>query len=260
MMTTEPTIIIEYKNQRPIELLDFTASLSALGEEFKNFSANSSILDSDARLYVREMRPGSVVAELVYWAQQAPVLSEMSEHREIIAGFMCNWQETLKAILDLSPKARELPKSAVKNARAFIEPVAKDHGSQVNFIANDGGTINNVFVLRSGDAATIGYNAQHLLAGQLPEEARFTSEPMLLWRMQDGPPTKTGDWGKIDRFSDKPRKLTFGSEVVKRAILERPDNPFSLVFFVSGIVKTANGKVVAYHVLSLDGEAAREDD
>lgn len=257
---SEPSMIVEFKNQRPIELIDFAASLSALGEEFKHFAADKSALDSDARLYVREMRPGSVIAELIYWSQQAPVIAEMAEHRELIAGFMASWQETLQAILNLSPQAKELPKSTVKNARNFSEVVAKDHGSQANFIANEGGVINNVFVISSGDAATIGYNAQHLLSGQLPEETRFSNEPMLLWRMQDGPPAKTGDWGKIDRFSDKPRKLTFGSDEVKRAILDRPEHPFSLIFFVSGVVKTANGKVVAYHVLSLDGEAPREDD
>lgn len=251
------SLIIEIKNLRPIELGDFASSLHALGNEFSSFATNQSGADGDAKLYIKEIRPGSTIVELVRWAAQSAI-EGIKLDENVIGPFMANWQETLKAILNLSDDAKKLPKSSVKNARAFVEPIAKDNGSQVNIIANDGANV-TVFNVSSGSAAQIAYNANHLLAEQMPEETRFQDEPMVLWQVRDGPPAKTGDMGRIDRFSEKARKITFGSDSVKGSIMERDENPFGYIFFVSGVVKTAGGRIVAYHILALESSIPKED-
>ncbi|MFT3966847.1 MAG: hypothetical protein QM690_13300 [Sphingobium sp.] len=259
-MTESGSIIVKYENKRPIDLLDFTASLAAFGDEFKNFAGIATLFDTEPRLFIREMRPGSVVAELFYWAQQVPILAEWQEHREIAAAFMVNWQETLQLILNLGDGAKNLPKGTVKNARTMVEPVAKDGGSQMNFIATEGGTVNVNFNLTSTQAGAIAYNAQHLLGAQPVEDMRFENEPMVLWQMRDGPPARAGDMGRIDRFSDKPKKLTFATDATKNALLNREEHPFSLIYFVSGVARTAGGKLASYHIYTVDGAVPKDED
>lgn len=64
--------------------------------------------------------------------------------------------------------------------------------------------------------------------------------------------------GFIDRFSEKPIKLTFASEETKNSILHHSDNPWDTIFFVTGVVKTAGGAVAAYHIRALDGVAPKD--
>jgi hypothetical protein len=254
MVEVQPTIVLEYKNERPIALLDLTASLTAFAQQFER-TAPQEPGAFKPELYVREMRAGSTVAELIAVYQG---FEEILKHRDLVATFMTSWQETLYAILTLSPKAKEVAKPELRAAKAFVQPIANDHGSQLNIFVSDQGVVYNHFYLGSDEAQTVQNNATHLL-GNLPYEERFTNEPMVLFQMRDGPPSKAGDRGFIDRFSSSPKKLTFGSEEAKSAILTRQENPFDLIFFVSGIAKTAGGAIAAYHITSLESVEAKDE-
>lgn len=250
-----PTIIVEYKNRMPVDLLDLTGSLTSIGEQFREFATDFADTANQSRLYVHQMRPGSIIAELVPWMKQVDFIAK---HRDEIAGFVAQWQEILTGILNLSDKAREVPKPVLRAAKTFVEPVAKDGGAQINMIATDGGTIINNFSISSDDGSAIIRNANHLLRNDIPSETRFFNEPMALFQMRDAPAGKMGDMGFIDRFSPKPKKLTFASDDAKRSILGRHENPFELYFFVTGIAKTAGGDVAAYHIHSCDSVAPKD--
>ncbi len=253
MTDVTPTIVIEYKNERPMALLDLTASLAAFGQQFER-TAPQEAGSVKPELYVRELRSGSTIAELI------PILEGFDailQHREIVAAFMANWQETLQSILQLTPKAKEVEKPALRAAKMFVQPIAQDQAAQMNIFVQDGGKVEQNFYLSSDDSQRIVANANHLL-GALPTEERFSNEPMVLFQVRDGPPSRAGDRGYIDRFSPSPKKLTFGSEEAKSAILTQRENPFDLIFFVSGIAKTAGGTVAAYHITSLDSAEPRD--
>lgn len=253
MIEVQPSIVVEYKNKRPMPLLDLTASLAAFGQQFERTMPQTpgSIKPS---LYVRDLRTGSVIAELVGLLEG---FDTILKHREVVAGFMTHWQETLAAVLRLTAPAKAIDKPELRAVRAFVQPIANDQGSQLNMFVQEGGTVTQNFYLSSDDAQQIHHNAGHLL-GSLPSEERFNNEPMVLFQVRDGPPSKAGDRGYIDRFSTLPKKLTFGSEEAKNAILARAENPFEMVFFVSGIAKTAGGAIAAYHILSLDGAEPKD--
>ena len=60
-------LTIEVKNTRPVELLDLIASLTALANEYLRHFQRSNEENSacEGRLYVKEIRKGSIVAELI---------------------------------------------------------------------------------------------------------------------------------------------------------------------------------------------------
>lgn len=253
MIDTRPSIVIEYRNRQPVELLQLTASLSAIGQQFERSTSQAAGAVKPA-LYVRDLRTGSVIAELVSLLEG---FETILKHREVLGAFMSHWQETLTSILHLTPQAKKVEKQELRAVRSFVDVTANDEGSQLNMFVQEGGTVNQNFYLSSDDARRVHQNANHLL-GSLPNEERFTNEPMVLFQVRDGPPSKAGDRGYIDRFSPTPKKLTFGSEAAKEAILGRAENPFDMVFFVSGVAKTAGGAVAAYHILSLDSVEPKE--
>lgn len=245
-MAEKSSIIIEYKNGLPIELLDLTRSLSAIGDQFKRYVTHESGIDADARLFIHEIRSGSTIAELVAYGQSAIDLYEATEK---LGGFAPYMYQLLQDVLHLRPASKTLDKPTVRNVANIVRPTAIDNSGHLNIIENNGGTVNVFNSIGPTEAAAIAHNANHLLNSEFPQEQRFSHEPMILYQLRDAPPGKTGDFGIIDAFSDRPRKLFFGSEELKSRILT--DQPFESVFWVDGVVKTAGGKVEGYQVLYL---------
>ena len=69
----EAGITVEIKNRNPVELEDLTRSLLSFADEYKRFMATHSdpLLEEDVRLYVKEIRPGSIIADLTPYAPLA---------------------------------------------------------------------------------------------------------------------------------------------------------------------------------------------
>ena len=236
-------LIVEFKNRHPIEVERFTASLTALGNQFKRFVSEHEGVDPETRLYVHEIRPGSIIAELVELGKSA---NDLWEARDYIAPFLPVLQDLVETVLRLTPKAKLLDKPTIRNVANFVSPIAGDNNGQINLIDNRGGVVVNQFTVTPAQASAIAYNAQHLLNSDFPDEQRFINEPMVIFQGRDAPPGKSGDYGIIDRFSPRHLKLTFGSDAVKQAILHESGHPFEQVFWVTGVVKTAGGNPVAY--------------
>jgi len=242
------TLIFDFQNTKPIELSELTGALSALADQFKRFAAEEDGVDAQARLFIHEIRSGSVIAELIAMAQLA---SDLYEARDQLAGFLPALADAVNAIRHLLPESKSLDRRTVRNINNIVAPIAVDAGAQLNLIDNRGGVVNQTFVITPEEAATVRHNAQHLLNSQFPDETRFENEPMTLFQMRNAPPGKTGDYGIIDRFSTSAKKLTFSSDAAKDAILHHDGNPFEQIFWVSGVVKTAGGSVVGYLIHEL---------
>lgn len=252
---SDHTLIFELKNEQPVELAELTASLSALADQFKRFVADKDGIDAEARLFVHEIRSGSVIAELIALGQLA---HDLYQAKDDLAGFLPSLMDAAQAIQHLLPDAKSLPRTTIKNISNIVAPISVASGGQLNLIDNRGGVVNQTFVVTPPEAAAIRHNAQHLLNSQFPDETRFENEPMTLFQMRNAPPGKTGDYGVIDRFSTTAKKLTFSSEASKDAILHHEGNPFEQVFWVNGVVKTAGGGVVGYLIHGLIDVSPRE--
>lgn len=255
-MSEAHRVIVEYKHERPLDLLDYTASLAAFGDQFKRFVADERGVDSEARLFVHKVRPGSAIAELIALGKAA---ADLYDAYEKIEGFAGSFYTVLQMILQLPPQAKDLDRATIKNAAAFVGPVASDGpGGYINVIDNRGGVVINQYTVTPMEAAAIRHNAGHLLNSQFPDEVRFENEPMELFQMRNAPSGKSGDFGIIDRFTPKERKLTFAGDAVKDAILHHDGNPFEQTFWVDGVVKTVGGKPVGYFITRLVDAQQRE--
>ncbi|MDR2034352.1 MAG: hypothetical protein LBP89_06950 [Helicobacteraceae bacterium] len=65
MSENAPSLRIVLTNAQPLDLTEYTKSLSALANEFSSFCKNNNIgLHEDTRLYIQEIKKGSIVCDL----------------------------------------------------------------------------------------------------------------------------------------------------------------------------------------------------
>ncbi|KTT70154.1 hypothetical protein [Sphingomonas sanguinis] len=255
MSETSTRMLIKIEKERPLDLLDLTASLAAVGDEYRRFSG-----DEKARLYVESITESSVLATLTSMTRDAlqagaPFIPIALDG---LAPFLGHWSGLLNGLanygrgLASDELVSRSDKSSLRNAKNFVAPAVNGNAIQVS---GDNNTVTvNQIVITPEIGGDIARNANHLLAGPLPGELRFENEPLRLYQVRDA---KAGDLGFIDRFSSKPKRLTFGSDAAKEEILHG-DSPFDVFFFVTGLAKTAGGEIASYHIEKIDGITSRD--
>jgi hypothetical protein len=90
----EATIRFEVQNSKPVDLFDLTSALSAFGEAYQDHLIQSGVdLDKDhLRLYVKEIRAGSIITDLI---SLAPQVSFIIDHIDVAVGFVTHLNEVM---------------------------------------------------------------------------------------------------------------------------------------------------------------------
>lgn len=243
----EARLTIEIKNTQPVQLLDLTAAFTAYAEEYQQFarSEGHDVSGENVQLYVHELRTGSIIADLMSLAEQTSIVLD---HLEVLAGFATHLNEVVDHYLRAKEKKGFVPtRPQLKNYLNMFKPVAKDNGSQVNTVVQDGGIVIQQFNISSQEAAQVIRGVSQDLARKPQEdERRFTDEALTIYQARDAKNSDTGNLGRIDLFSKKALKLRFSNEEVKQQVMETEENVFHLVFIVDGKVIMAEDKPVAY--------------
>lgn len=241
------SVRFELKNERPVEVEDLTTSLLSFSQQYQRFaqSYRADGLEDGTKLYISEIRSGSIIAELMSAAEQ---LSWVVDHKEIIAGFVSHLNDLFQIFLRGREPPPTVDKTDLTQLSQIIEPVAKDESSQLNISVNSGGapiTIN----ITSAEANAIQNRIARSL-NKIPEikDTRFRKEILTLYQARDDARARTGDKGRIEKFSPRPLKLLFANEEAKRAILEGSENPFRLAFVVDGEVVFVDGKPAVFKI------------
>lgn len=155
-------IRIDYS--RPVGLTDLTLSLLAFSQEYAKFveATADTQSPSESQLVVKEIRPGSILIEL--FAHVVPALPLLWDGTPLDA-----WFQQATQILDwlsgkLSQKPQQLNKTELNNWKTFVEPIARDNGSQLNLAIGDNAhIIVNQHFYTSDDAR----KAQQKIASEL---------------------------------------------------------------------------------------------
>lgn len=249
-----PKVVIEYKNRKPLDLLDVTSALAAFGEEFRRYTAKELPKGTNPRLHIGRLQSGSIIAHLIPMLEAADWLRE---HSDFAAPFVASFGDIMNAIRSFPPSARLIEKSSARAAKSVVAPVAKDPGAEVNIYAQTGANVTtNIYNFGANGSKILRKHADLIIGGMAGEHI-FDAEPMVLHQLRDGPAGSAGDYGFIDRFSPAPIKIRWGSEEVKSAVLDRSENVFDLIYFVTGTAQTAGGDVAVYNIRRLDDVALK---
>lgn len=245
----ENTLEIHISNNRPIELVDLANSMTALENEFHNFCEKKDA-GINAKLYVNEVRKGSVVIDLV---SSIPALMPLVDNVNAVLEFGSH----LNGICSfLSGKSSEKPATmdveSLKNFRKIVRPVAKDSGARISVSVKEspGAVVNVVF--EGNDRQMSSYSKK----AEIEEEVFRNNKVELIEkavffltqiRKGDGK-NGVGDRGTINSVCDAPKKLIFIDDNVKKLIIDSPENAFSYGYIADVEVERNGDFIVAYRI------------
>jgi hypothetical protein len=249
MSESEPIITFKLENSKPVDLLDLTGSLAAFGEAYRDYVAGAGydVEPGNVRLFVREIRTGSIIADLASMADQA---SWVLSHLDAASAFISHFDKILHYFLVLPSLSSEAPtKREAAQAIAVMEPVAKDGGA--NLFLNVSGDVHIHHHYSSQQANAVQNSARRFLGPTVPTNELCHDQLLSLFQVRGDVSAKVGDRGIIESISPHPAKLLFASEEVKRQIVEHPDNPFQKLFLVDVEAKATEGKIRLYRILTV---------
>lgn len=203
-------LTVEIKNSRPVELMDLTVSFQALAQSFKDYAnERGDPIPDNIKLYVQELRTGSIIAHFSALAEQA---QWVIDHADTLAGFVANTQQIIDYFLDRKDRGDTQPtRQGAQQISSIIEPVAKDSGAQLNITVNGGSvTIAPTIVINSLEANAIQNSIARHLGPPLPEVGVRPDQLMTLEQVKNSAKAKTGDRGIIEDVSENRKQMDVG--------------------------------------------------
>jgi len=260
----EISLLIEIKNKKPLELMDLTKSFVALASQFNSYVSENgdSKVTREAKLFVKEIRTGSIIMEL-YEIATIGVLPFV-ENVNTIVGFAGYIKDAYNFLLGKSDeKPTEFTSNDYRELSQIVNPVANDNASQINISATINNHIENQFNISSLEANAVQNVIDKAIKElKVPELANDIKTKVLLkwWQTRTDVKAKAGNKGVIDELSDKPMNITFEDENLNEEMLHKDYNPNETVYVVDVKLQTVSGKLVAYKVVKLHETFEIEDD
>lgn len=241
----------EIKNVQPIELIDLTNSLLALGNEYQRFISrrHPEAEASDVKLYINEVRSGSVIALLT---AMSPQLIEGFNYVNTVVDFASFLKNTFELLSSgKANKNSDLSPATLNNVSQILEPIAKDSGSQLNI-----GTLNvtgNVYLsVPSKDANVIQNQITHIDKERRAKTHGLHEKVLLHWyQARKDTNNKFGDKAIIEAISPNPVKVICANDELKARMVLSEKNPFNEAFIVDVVADTLNEKIVLYKIVEL---------
>lgn len=247
-------LVIKIDNKQPIELLDLTKSLVALSTQFNAYVDKyaDSKENREAKLYVKEIKSGSVILELVEFATLGMI--PFLENTNTIIGFAEYCKSAINFFLKDEGNKPEFSGADYKEFSAIINPIAKDLGSQFNINTTINGNLTVHLKLDSTESNAL----QNIFKGEI-EKLKLPEQPddiinsvLLIWfQARNDMKSKTGNKVVIEEISRKPLNITFDNEEIKEKMLRGDLNPFNTAFIVDVKIQTIQDKPAAYKVMRL---------
>lgn len=241
------TLTVEFKNTAPLELNEFASGITALGDNFKhNLSENPLRYPYEAGLYIKEVRQGSIIIDLMTFAA---ALTAPTETISTLTTFALKFKDLVEFLRDKKGKKNQFTRADFSQIAEVLKTTAHDQGAVFNFFTvNSGsGTVN--LSIDSGEAQRLRQNA-FLEKNKLEQPVPSVYEQVVLrfYQARNKIGNKTGDMGIIESLHTRPVKVIFMDEKVKSAIMKGDDNVFKSLYLVNVRVERVDGKPVLYKV------------
>lgn len=250
---SEAKLTIEIKNTKPIEITDFTESFEALGNQYYKFLAESPHfeLSKETKLYVKEIRSGSIITEL---SDLVPAVIPFVEYSNSVIEFTKYLKSAYNYFAGKSDeKPKEFDLKDCNNLNNVIKPIAKDNGSNVVMTGDfnfESITVNMNF--NSVEANAIQNGIQRYKDEMKEEISNIHSNVLFYWdSAKYDEKSKSIDKGFVDSIDNNSLRVRFEDDRIKYEMLDMDDNPFHFMFLVDLEVQTVQNIPKMYKILRL---------
>lgn len=243
---------IKIDNKKPVELISITSSLLSLNNQYISYVKYhaSENIKSEARLYVKEIKKGSMIFELVDIA--IGVLPFMETTNTII-GFANYCCDMLGYFLGKSDRDNVSINDS-KDYSNFVNPIIADNNAVIHIGTVINGNYNLMLGITNTEANAI-QNTARLEIEKLSaiDRVNLYKQVLMTWEQASSDiKNNTKNKGVIDSiFPNKAFKVLFENEDIKSAMLYGDNNPLTCVYEVDVRVETSQNKPVAYRITHL---------
>lgn len=257
MGETKAYLSITLDLREPVEIIDFARLFASLGKQFDDYvAANHPELKGEAKMYVRKVREGSIIAELI------PNMDALIQHMDqilIVTGFASLLSRRVRRYIMGNP-IDGVKKSDVAEIADMVKSVAKDSDGKatVETVAFRKGIWERelaiTFDTKQAQKAVETLEAQKLALDHVG--SADASRKLMVFVQSNTkkaePGKRTSERVMIEEISEKDLPLVYGSQLaeerIKHEITEADDNIYKKGFIVDVNVQTRNGKPAAYAV------------
>jgi hypothetical protein len=244
---------------RPVELVDFVSAFTALASQFDRFIRQyHPDLSGEAQIFVKEVRPGSFLADLIPFALS--VIGHMDQIL-IVEDFLRRYGGRLGQYFSLGGRAADATKIDLRDFMGTVRAIANSPNgkSALRAVAYQDGKRDIRFALEFDTAQAIQAtqeleNHRKELEGQR-DDADHENVLMTFYQSNLRDTSKTGEKVIIEAVSPKPLAIIYASDLarqrIKSEIAHGERNVFRLGFLVDVNVETLRGRPVAYRVVNV---------
>jgi hypothetical protein len=266
-MGARASIIIKLDTKHPIEIGDFVAEFTSVADQYAKFiQQNYPDLAPGAKVYVKEIRKGSFIVELLpfvpFLMMGSAELMHNVEQINAVNEFVRTYGTKIKAYFKKNGKVPDATRSDLKDFMDGVTAIANDPDGKATIQAA-------VFEDQKKKVrAAISFNSREASRGvenierhRLLEKRDAADRPRVLMafrqaNVKDSPVGKrTGERVVIEEISEREHPLIYASELaeqhIKHEIREAEDNLFKKGFVVDVNIMTKAGKPIAYRVTNL---------
>lgn len=253
---------IHVDHKQPMELLKLTDTLVSIAKEYETYAFQNGYTKEDryAKLYVKEIRSGSTIIDLVEFASTGVI--PFVENIGTIVGFGRLLQESFSNFIGNKHTDRShLSDNSLRNYSRIVEPIAKDNSAQLNISTVVNGDVNMHLHLDSFDCQRIQKEVRReLRTRRIPEDSEVMENVLMtLYQARGDVASKAGNSAIIQEFDDQPHRVRFASVELKEAIVKGDENPFNFAYAVDVKPEYVSKNKVIYFVLDLHESISLND-
>lgn len=235
---------------------DFSRTFKAIADEYEHYAETypSGAPTASAKLYVREIRSGSIIADLVAQTPAAVALTlPFVENAKSVVEF-AKYLVTAYRFL-IGKRESEKPALArhdLENLATILEPIAKDSAAQVIISGTHNNTVVNNITINSVEANAAQNTARREIES-MREPTKRDHEKVLMYFYQarDDAKSDKGDRAKIESIAPSSVKVVFADEHLKERALGVEHGPFKCAYVVDVSVETIEGRPALYRVTAI---------
>jgi hypothetical protein len=257
-------IVLNIQTRNPIELGDFVSAFTSIASQYEKFvRSNYPDMSGDANIFVREVRAGSIEADLIPWALQGlSAVVNVIEQIQIVDKFVRTYGGRLSTYIAGS-KEPEATRSDLKDFMGAVSAIANDPNGRATLQAvafEDGKKKIKAaitFTTLEARQAQVQIEDQRLM---LEASASADHQRVLMVFKQSNVKDavmgkRTGERVAIEEISPRDLPLIYASDLaeqrIKHEVREADDNVYKKGFIVDVNVQLVGGKPAGYRVTNV---------
>lgn len=251
---------------RPVELVELTLAFSSFARQYRKYllrnmkQSRKDITDDDVKLYVTEIRSGSIVAEMAGATEMFGALMSVLDYAKLFVEYTKYWKETIDYFRGHGQPAAQYTKSDCDDVENLCRLVAENKGGRLNldtieYQRTDGDEPVRHLRMTFGQQECIEAQIGALREKQRLDAAGTADYPAVIMRWYQTNVGKaksegrTGDRAIIDDIvPGKDLPAYFASEIDHQKV-DMLDEPYRRLFVVDVNVRKVRGEPKAYTIM-----------